>query len=108
MITIVLAQPALAQSAEPTVQELQKEVRQRDALILNLARRVALLEKQVNKRSSTSASARQAVTPAIAVAPASGALPAENVSFGPEQPPRHQPRRPLHRRRQRRRGPPGP
>ena len=85
MIIIVLAQPALAQSAEPSVQELQKEVRQRDALIQNLARRVAILEKQANKRSSTSASARQAVTSPIAVAPASGSLPAKNVSFGPQQ-----------------------
>ena len=39
--------PACAQTAEPTVEDLQKQLRQRDALIQSLARRVEKLERQM-------------------------------------------------------------
>jgi hypothetical protein len=39
--------PASAQSAKPTVEQLQKEIKQRDALIRSLVQRVEKLEQQV-------------------------------------------------------------
>ncbi len=39
--------PACAQTTEPTVEDLQKQLRQRDALIQSLARRVEKLERQM-------------------------------------------------------------
>src|SRR5260370_38819297 len=39
--------PMPAQAAQPTAKELQKEIRQRDALIRSLVRRVDKLERQV-------------------------------------------------------------
>ena len=39
--------PASAQSTKPTVEQLQKEIKQRDALIRSLVQRVEKLEQQV-------------------------------------------------------------
>ena len=45
--------PASAQSANPTVEQLQKEIKQRDALIRNLVHRVEKLEQQVGPGAPT-------------------------------------------------------
>ena len=89
---LLVDRPAIAQTPEsaatstPTVQQLQKEIRKRDALIENLARRVAALEKQAqtNKRA-ISAAARPEVARAVAIPPAAPAPAAEPVSFSAEQ-----------------------
>jgi hypothetical protein len=46
---------AHAQSSEPTIEQLQKELRQRDTIIRNLVRRVERLERQVGKGASAAA-----------------------------------------------------
>jgi hypothetical protein len=69
---------------DPTVKELQNEIRKRDALIESLARRVERLERQVNRQAAKSAAARANVVPAVASPSAPGPA-ATNVSFGPEQ-----------------------
>jgi hypothetical protein len=46
---------AYAQTSEPTIEQLQKEVRQRDAVIQNLVRRVEKLERQVGTAASATA-----------------------------------------------------
>ena len=87
--TFALLEPAAAQTPEPTVQELQKQIRQRDALIDNLARRVANLEKQVNKRAPTPAGVRPAISHAVATSSGEQLPPSppvvQPVSFAPAQ-----------------------
>jgi hypothetical protein len=46
---------AHAQTSEPTIEQLQKEVRQRDAIIQSLVRRVEKLERQVGTGASAAA-----------------------------------------------------
>jgi hypothetical protein len=79
----LISTPALAQTAEPAepgVKELQKEIRERDVLIQSLARRVANLEKQVNKRTTTPiAPQRTTATPSAETSP-----PAQSVALSPE------------------------
>jgi hypothetical protein len=77
------AQTSQSGGQEPTVKELLKAIHQRDALIQNLARRVAILEKQVNRRPAP----RAPLQPAGAVAPARAAEPAATtpVSFSAQQ-----------------------
>jgi hypothetical protein len=58
------ATPAVAQTAEPTIEALQKQLRARDAFIENLVRRVEKLERQV--RTGIPASGNQPVTRAVA------------------------------------------
>jgi hypothetical protein len=98
---ILSVRPAVAQSTDavahntdaaadskPSVKELQREIRRRDALIENLARRVAALEKQVqsNRRmAASSAKPGPAVTRAVATTPVVAAPAAETVSFSAEQ-----------------------
>jgi hypothetical protein len=77
----LIAAPALAQTVEPSVKELQKEIRQRDALIQSLARRVANLEKQVNKRITNPAAPQRPV----ATPPAEASPSAQPAAFSPEQ-----------------------
>jgi hypothetical protein len=48
---LMISVTALAQTAEQTVEELQKQLRQRDKLIQNLVRRVEKLEQRVGKAS---------------------------------------------------------
>src|SRR5262249_55560731 len=85
-----IATPALAQTAEPsgtgepTVKQLQQEIRKRDALIESLARRVEKLEQQAGKRAATTPAARATVTRAVATPSAEGAQAVQPVTF-PEQ-----------------------
>jgi hypothetical protein len=46
---------AHAQTSEPTIEQLQKEVRQRDAIIQSLVRRVEKLERQAGTGASATA-----------------------------------------------------
>jgi hypothetical protein len=69
--TQAFAQTADPSFAEPTVKELQKEIRKRDTLIENLVQRVDKLERQVRKGisrpgASSSTSARAVAAPAVA------------------------------------------
>ena len=89
-MAVLIAMPSLAQTvgpsatAEPTVKELQKEIRKRDALIESLARRVGKLELQVSKRATTGATPRPTVTRAVATS-TEVAPPVQAVAFSPEQ-----------------------
>jgi hypothetical protein len=58
------AQLAFAQTAEPTIEALQKQLRARDALIENLVRRVEKLERQA--RTGIPATGNQPATRAVA------------------------------------------
>jgi hypothetical protein len=69
---------------QPTVKELQKEIRKRDALIESLVRRVERLERQVGKQAASRTVPLPTAVPAVA-APSGQAPPATTVSFGPEQ-----------------------
>jgi hypothetical protein len=86
----IIAAPTLAQTAEqsnaaePSVKELRKEIRKRDALIESLARRVANLEKQVNKRTTTPATSRPVVTRTVATSSVEP-VPPSMVSFSADQ-----------------------
>jgi len=88
---LMLAAPAFAQvaepsaTAEPSVKELQKEIRKRDALIESLARRVEKLERQVSKQAGSKPAPRPAVVPAVATSAALAPSAATAVSFTPEQ-----------------------
>ena len=59
--TLPGSKSARAQMSEPTTEQLQKEIRQRDAIIRSLVRRVEKLERQVG--TGASASASPAATP---------------------------------------------
>jgi Putative MetA-pathway of phenol degradation len=50
-----MALPIRAQASQPTIQELQKEIRQRDELIRSLVHRVENLERQIGSRSPDTA-----------------------------------------------------
>jgi hypothetical protein len=52
---------ARAQTSEPTIEQLQKEVRQRDAIIQSLVRRVEKLERQVGTGASAAAGPTRSV-----------------------------------------------
>jgi hypothetical protein len=88
--TVLIATPALAQTAEPsstvepTVGQLQQEIRKRDALIESLARRVEKLEQQAGKRAATTPAARTPVTRAAPTSSAEGTQAVPTVTF-PEQ-----------------------
>ena len=71
---LVTASPAFAQTTEPTIEDLQKQLRARDSVIESLVRRVEKLERQV--RTGTPATGNQPVTRAVARSPA-GAPPLE-------------------------------
>jgi hypothetical protein len=57
-MALAVSGPAPAQTAEPTVEELQKELQQRDKLIQNLVRRVEKLERQVGKGTAAAPAPR--------------------------------------------------
>ena len=88
--TVLIATPALAQigepssTAEPTVKQLQQEIRKRDALIESLARRVEKLEQQAGKRAATTPATHATITRAVATPSAEGTQPGQPVTF-PEQ-----------------------
>jgi len=81
---------ARAQTSEPTTEQLQKEIRQRDAIIQSLVRRVEKLERQVG--TGASASSRPAPTPTKSIArarppePTVTALEAEAPAPAPARP----------------------
>jgi hypothetical protein len=54
---MALSFPTSAQESKPTVQELQKEIRQRDEIIRSLVRRVENLERQMSPATSEAAGA---------------------------------------------------
>jgi hypothetical protein len=74
-----------ARAAEPTIEQLQKEIRQRDAIIRSLVRRVENLERQMGTADSASAG------PAAAAARSRAGRPAppqtEVAALEPEEPP---------------------
>jgi hypothetical protein len=88
---LLLAAPALAQTAEPSataepsVKALQKEIRKRDALIESLARRVEKLERQVNKQAASRPAPRPTVVPAVATSSSVAPSASTAVSFSQEQ-----------------------
>jgi len=74
-MTLPSSMAAQAQPPKPTVDQLQKEIRQRDALIRSLVRRVENLERQMTTSASASASPAAAAkrslrAPAAAPSPA--------------------------------------
>jgi hypothetical protein len=84
---LLAAMPAVAQTAEPTVEDLQKQLRQRDALIQSLVRRVEKLERQMSRGAPAPGGAPATVQPAVARSRAgSPAATATEVALHPEQP----------------------
>lgn len=80
---LMTATPAFAQTAEPTVEALQKQLRARDALIENLVRRVEKLERQA--RTGIPATGNQPVTRAVARSgPGASAPEPTEVALHPE------------------------
>lgn len=71
-MALLAATTAVAQTADPSVKELQKEIRQRDALIQNLVRRVDKLEREVRKGASRSAASPPVVARAVAIPAVAG------------------------------------
>lgn len=67
---------AHAQSSEATIEQLQKELRQRDAIIRNLVRRVEKLERQFGAGTSAAASPVAGPTGSVAESPAGAQPPA--------------------------------
>lgn len=68
---LFVAMPARAQTADPSIAELQKEITQRDALIESLVRRVDKLERQVRKGAPRPSTMR---TPSSVAVPAGAGL----------------------------------
>ena len=71
---------AHAQTSEPTIERLQKEVRQRDAIIQNLVRRVERLERQVGTGASATANPVAGPTRSVARSQAGARPPAPTVA----------------------------
>jgi hypothetical protein len=80
--------PASAQTAEPTVEGLQKQLRQRDALIQSLVRRVEKLERRMENGTPAAGGPPAAVTRAVArSAGGSPAATPTEVALHPEEAP---------------------
>jgi hypothetical protein len=80
--------PAAKKNKNPTIKELQQEIRRRDALIENLAARVDKLEREVNRGARRQRAARAVVTPAVAQSPAvTPSFTAAEVAQGSQQAP---------------------
>jgi hypothetical protein len=78
---------AHAQTSEPTIEQLQKEVRQRDAIIESLVRRVEKLERQVGTSASATANPAAGATRSAARSQAGARPPAPPVAtLGPAEP----------------------
>jgi hypothetical protein len=73
---------------KPTVEQLQKELRQRDAIIRNLVRRVENLERRTGTSDSTSVSPAGAPTRSAAKSPPGARSPAQTeiAALEPEEP----------------------
>jgi hypothetical protein len=77
---------AYAQTSEPTIEQLQKEVRQRDAIIQSLVRRVEKLERQVGTGASATANPAAGPTRSVARSHAEARPPAPTVAtVGPAE-----------------------
>ena len=77
---------ARAQTSEPTIEQLQKEVRQRDAIIQSLVRRVEKLERQVGTGASATANPAAGPTRSMARSQAGARPPAPTVAtVGPAE-----------------------
>ena len=77
---------AHAQTSEPTIEQLQKEVRQRDAIIQSLVRRVEKLERQVGTGASATANPAAGPTRTVARSQAGARPPAPTVAtVGPAE-----------------------
>jgi hypothetical protein len=96
VVLLVLAGTALsgsmaarAETSGPTVKQLQKEIRERDALIRSLIRRVENLERRVGTADSASASPAAATTRPAARSRAGAPPPpqTEVAALEPEEPP---------------------
>ena len=85
---------ARAQTSEPTTEQLQKEIRQRDAIIRSLVRRVENLERQVGTRDSASASPAAAPTRSAARSRPGARPPAPTVTALETEEPAPAPARP--------------
>jgi hypothetical protein len=86
--TVLFAEmPARAQTAEPTVEDLQKQLRQRDALIQSLVRRVERLERNMATGTPAAGGPPATVTRAVARSRA-GSPPAAatEVALHPDEP----------------------
>jgi hypothetical protein len=89
-LSVLTGVPARSQTSESTVEDLQKQLRQRDVLIQNLLRRVEKLERRVGNGTRT-AGPPATVTPAVATAgrgsppppPSEVALHPEEAAAGP-------------------------
>ena len=57
-VALLAAAPAIAQTVEPSVEELRKELKERDKLIQSLVRRVEKLERQVGKAPAAAPEAK--------------------------------------------------
>ncbi len=86
--TVLIATPVLAQTAaepsgtaEPTIKQLQQEIRKRDALIDGLARRIEKLEQQVSKRAAATPATRATVTRVVATPSAERTLEGQPMVF---------------------------
>jgi hypothetical protein len=79
---------ARARTTKPTVEQLQKEIRQRDAMIRSLVRRVENLERQMGTGASASANPVAAATRPAARSPATTPPPAQTevAALEPEEP----------------------
>jgi hypothetical protein len=77
-----------ARTTKPTVEQLQKEIKQRDALIQSLARRVENLERQMATGDSASASSAAATKRSAARSRAGARPPAQTevAALEPEEP----------------------
>lgn len=78
---------ARARTTKPTIEQLQKEIRQRDAIIRNLVRRVENLERQTGTRDSASASPAGVPTRSAARSQAGTPAPAQTevAALEPEE-----------------------
>src|SRR5215831_15021241 len=83
----LMAAHAQPTKPKPSVEQLQKEIRQRDALIQSLVRRVENLERQMTTSASASASPAAAAKRSVrARAAAPSPAETETASLDPEEP----------------------
>ena len=86
-MTLPGSMAAHAQPTKPTVDQLQKEIRQRDALIRSLVRRVENLERQMTTSASASASPAAAAKRSVrAPAAAPSSTETQVAALEPEEP----------------------
>lgn len=103
-VVTAIAMPSL-RAEEPTVDELQKRIDERDAVIRDLVRRVEALERQTQPAAALPPAARPPGTsPAAAVAP----VPVRPGTFPPAVQPAQQEQQPQSQPQQQQQQPPAP